>query len=202
MIILYLIVYSERDKHVTYIVDFSSLQSEKSQLWSFFNSYSIRHTAEMRLIVHFLFFISYFIRHATKMWHTSSIFHVLRVQSVNFDHSLTRTLFGTQQKCDIYRTIFRFYRVKKKAALVILCLVLYSAPIKNVTYIVDFSGFKSENSQLWSFFRTRTLFGMQQKCDLSYIFGVYKVKKSQVWSFSVSNSTRHATEIGHTSHIF
>ena len=24
---------------------------------------------------------------------------------------------------------------------------------------------------------SRTLFGMQQKCDLSYIFGVYKVKK-------------------------
>ena len=68
--------------------------------------------------------------------------------------TLTRTLFGTQQKCDIYRTIFRFYRrrsvtrVKKTAALVILYLVLYSAPNKNVTYIVDFSGFKSENSQL------------------------------------------------------
>ena len=64
---------------------------------------------------------------------TQQKFHVLRVQSVNFDHSLTRTLFGTQQKCDIYRTIFRFYRVKKGR-------FGYSLPC--------------------------TLFGTQQKCDI------------------------------------
>ena len=32
LIILYLILYSAHDKNLTYIVDFSSLQSEKSQL--------------------------------------------------------------------------------------------------------------------------------------------------------------------------
>ena len=31
----------------------------------------------------------------------------------------------------------------------VLDLVLYSALSKNLTYIVDFSGFKSEKSQLW-----------------------------------------------------
>ena len=36
----------------------------------------------------------------------------------------------------------------EKAALVIFYLALYSAPNKKVTYIVDFSGFKIENSQL------------------------------------------------------
>ena len=39
-------------------------------------------------------------------------FSYLRVKIVNFDHSLTCTLFGTHQKCDIYRTFFRFYRRK------------------------------------------------------------------------------------------
>ena len=68
-------------------------------------------------------------------------FSYLRVKIVNFDHSLTRSLFGTQQKCDIYRTFFSL-----KAALFIFCLELYSAPNKNVTYIVDFSGFKSKIS--------------------------------------------------------
>ena len=60
LIILYLILYSAHDKNLTYIVDFSSLQSEKSQLWSFFISYSIRHAAEV--------------------WHTSYIFWVWGVK--------------------------------------------------------------------------------------------------------------------------
>ena len=48
---------------------------------------------------------------------------------------------------------------------------------------------------------TRTLFGTQQKCDFHTFFGLQS-EKSQVWSFSVSNSTWHAAKIGHTSLIF
>ena len=47
---------------------------------------------------------------------------------------------------------------------------------------------------------TRTLFGTQRKCDLSF-FGLRSVK-SQLWSFCVSNSTRHVEKVGHTSLIF
>ena len=48
---------------------------------------------------------------------------------------------------------------------------------------------------------SRTLFGTQQKCDFRTFFGLQS-EKSQVWSFSVSNSTQHAAKIGHTSLIF
>ena len=45
------------------------------------------------------------------------------------------------------------------------------------------------------------LFGTQQKCDFRTFFRLQS-EKSQFWSFSVSNSTRHAAKIGHTSLIF
>ena len=48
---------------------------------------------------------------------------------------------------------------------------------------------------------TRTLFSTQQKCDFRTFFGLQS-EKSQVWSFSVSNSTRQAAKIRHTSLIF
>ena len=73
----------------------------------------------------------------------------------------------------------------KKAALVIFCLALYSAPDKNVTYIVDFSGFKSENSQLWSFvnsysYRTFFRFWDWKSSSLINLFLVLYVTEN-VW---------------------
>ena len=69
------------------ILDFFSLKSEKSQLWSFSISYSFRHAREM--------------------WQTSYIFQALKVKIVKCDHFLSHTLFGTQQKYDIHcRTLF------------------------------------------------------------------------------------------------
>ena len=76
------------------------------------------------------------------------------------------------------RTFFRFYRVKKGSFGLILYLALYSAPNKNVTYLVDsVSGFKSENSQLWSFFNSYSIWHAAEMW-LSYIFWFTKWKKS------------------------
>ena len=124
---------------MTYIVDFSGFKSEVSQLWSFFISHSLSaRSRNVTYIVHFS------------------------------GSTLPRTLFGTQQKCDIHH--------------------------------LSVSGFKSENSQLWSFFDS---YAIQHTAEmwLSYIFWFTKWK-SQVWSFSVSNSTQHAAKIWHTSLIF
>ena len=65
----------------------------------------------------------------------------------NFKHPLSRTLFSTQQKSDIHRTFSLVCRVKN-GNIGYSSLVLYSARDKNVTYIVDFLGFKSEISQV------------------------------------------------------
>ena len=72
--------------------------SEKSQLWSFFISYSIRHAAEDIYIVHFLGF---------------------RSEILNFGYSLSRTLFGTRQKCDIHRRFFKFTEWKKSTLIIL-----------------------------------------------------------------------------------
>ena len=124
---------------MTYIVDFSGFNSEVSQLWSFFISHSLSaRSRNVTYIVHFSGF------------------------------TLPRTLFGTQQKCDIHH--------------------------------LSVSGFKSENSQLWSFFNS---YATRHTAEMwfSYIF-LFTKWKSQFWSFSVSNSTRHAATIGHTLLIF
>ena len=142
-----------------------------SSLWLFSVPYSIWHAAQLNLtyIVHFF---------------------GLQSKKVKFDHSLSHTLFGTQQKFDIHHRFFKFTKWKK-STLIILCLVLYPARSRNVTYIIHF----------WSFTLPRNLFGTQQKCDFRTVFGLQS-EKSQVWSFSVSNSTQHAAKIGHTSLIF
>ena len=49
----------------------------------------------------------------------------------------------------------------------ILDLVLYSALYKNVTYIVDCSGFKR---QLWSFFNFYSILHTAEMWNTSYIF--------------------------------
>ena len=58
----------------------------------------------------------------------------------NFDHSLTCTLFGAQQKCDKHRTFFRFTK-RKKSSLIVLCFELYTARSRNRTYIAHFFRF-------------------------------------------------------------
>ena len=101
---------------MTYIVDFSGFKSEVSQLWSFFISHSLSaRSRNVTYIVHFSGF------------------------------TLPRTLFGTQQKCDIHH--------------------------------LSVSGFKSENSQLWSFFNSYAIRHTAEMW-LSYIFSFTKLKKS------------------------
>ena len=105
-------------------------------------------------------------------------------------------------KCDIHRRFLRFYEWNQSTLIilylatlfrqaakmwhisyifwVLLYLTLYSAPNKNVTYIIDsVSGFKSENSQLWSFFN---LYAIRHTAEmgLSYIFWFTKWKKSSL----------------------
>ena len=88
MIILYLILYSARDKNVTYIVDFSSLQSEKKT--ALIILYLVLYSARSRSVTYIAHFLG------------------LRSEIVNFRHSLSRTLFGKQQKCNIHCRFFRF----------------------------------------------------------------------------------------------
>ena len=103
-------------QNVTYIVDFSGFKSEVSQLWPFFISHSLSaRSRNVTYIVHFSGF------------------------------TLPRTLFGTQQKCDIHH--------------------------------LSVSGFKSENSQLWSFFNSYAIRHTAEMW-LSYIFSFTKWKKS------------------------
>ena len=70
-------------------------------------------------------------------------FSGLKVKIVKCDQSLSHTLFGTRQKCDIHRRFFKFTEWKK-SALIILYLVLYSARSRSVTCIVHFWGLRSE----------------------------------------------------------
>ena len=89
MIILYLILYSARDKNVTYIVEFSSLQSEKKKT-ALIILYLVLYSARSRSVTYIAHFLG------------------LRSEIVNFRHSLSRTLFGKQQKCNIQCRFFRF----------------------------------------------------------------------------------------------
>ena len=113
------------------------------------------------------------------------------MKSVNFDHSLSHTLF--QHAAEMWHILYIF--------LVLLYLALYSAPNKNVTYIIF--QFQVLRVKIVNFDHslTRTLLGTQQKCDFRTFFCLQS-EKSQFWSFSVSNSTRHAAKIGHTLLIF
>ena len=154
-----------------------------SSLWLFSVLYSIRHAPQLNLtyIVHFFF--------------------GLQSKKVKFDHSLSHTLFGTWQKFDIHRRCFKFPEWEK-STLIILYLVLYSARSRSVAYIVHFSGFtlphtlfgtqqkcdihhlsvsgfKSENSQLWSFFNSYAIRHTAEMW-LSYIFWFTKWKKSSL----------------------
>ena len=100
------------------ILHFFSLQSEQRHLWSFSISYSFRHAAEI--------------------WPTSNLhFFSLQSEQRQIDHSLSRTLFGTKQKCDKHRTLFRFTKWKK-SSLIIFCFELYTARSRNGTYIAHF----------------------------------------------------------------
>ena len=157
------------------------------------------------IILHLILF-SARSRHMTNIVHFSG----LKVKIVKCDHSLSHTLFSTQQKCDkIHRsTLFWFaewnsslwlfsvlYSVwhaaqlnltyivhfffglqSKKSSLVIPYLILYSAHDKNLTYIVDFSSFQSEKSQLWSFFISYSIRHAAEVWHTSYIFWVWGVK--------------------------
>ena len=101
--ILYLVLYSARSRNVTWHRIFLGLQSKKSQIWSLPVSYSIRQAVEM--------------------WETLHIFWVYRAKNGNLGYSLSRTLFGTRQKCDIHR---RFLSFKTENNQVWIILILYS----------------------------------------------------------------------------
>ena len=117
-----------------------------SSLWLFSVLYSNQHAAQLNLtyIVHFFF--------------------GLQSKKVKFDHSLSHTLFGTQQKFDIHRRFFKFTEWKK-STLTILYLVLYSAGSRSVAYIVHFWGLRSEIVN-FGYSLSRTLFDTRQKCDI------------------------------------
>ena len=90
--ILYLVLYSARSRNVTWHrIFFLVYRVKKSQIWSLPVLYSIRHAVEM--------------------WETSHIFWAYRVKNGNLGYSLSRTLFGTRQKCD-YIVDFSGLRVK------------------------------------------------------------------------------------------
>ena len=133
-IILYLILYSARSRKVTYIAThFFGLQSREIVNFGYSLSRTLFGT-QPEFDIHRTF--SFFGLQSKKSQLWSFFIH---------------TLFGTRQKCDIHRRFFKFTEWKK-STLIILYLVLYSTRGRNVTNIVHFSGFKSENSQVWSFF--------------------------------------------------
>ena len=111
LVIICLAPYSAPNKNVTYIVDFLGFKSENSQLWSLFNSYSIRHAAEMWLIVH--------------LW-----------KKVKCGHSLFRTLHDTQQKLDIHRTFFKVLRLKIVKFDESLSCILFSTHVNCDKYFI------------------------------------------------------------------
>ena len=96
----------------------------------------------------------------TKIVHFSG----LKVKIVKCDHSLSHTLFGTRQKCDIHRRFFKFTEWKK-STLIILYHVLYSARSRSVTCIVHFLGLRSEIVN-FGYSLSRTLFATRQKCHI------------------------------------
>ena len=124
-----------------------------SSLWLFSVLYSIWQAAQLNLtyIVHFSWFtewkkstliILYLVLYPARSRSVAYTVHFLGLRSeiVNFGYSLSCTLFGMWQKCDIHCRFFKFTKWKKRATLNIFYLVLYSARSRNVTYITLFSG--------------------------------------------------------------
>ena len=94
-------------------------------LFSTQHSYPFRHAAEMWPTSYIFWFPKYLTlvslylvlysarnRNMTKIVY---IFQVLKVKIVKCDHSLSHTLFGTRQKCDIHRRFFKFTEWKKNS---------------------------------------------------------------------------------------
>ena len=92
--------------------------------------------------------ILYLVLYSARSRSVAYIVHFLGLRSeiVNFGYSLSRTLFGTWQKCDIHRRFFKLTKWKKPSTLITLQLVLYSAHNRNVTYIIHCLGLQSEKS--------------------------------------------------------
>ena len=66
---------------------------------------------------------------------------------VNFNHSLSRPLIGTQQKCD-YLEHFLVFKVKNVKFHHSLSRTLYGTQQKSDIHRTFFLGFESENSQV------------------------------------------------------
>ena len=114
------------------------------------------------------------------------------MKSVNFDHSLPHTLF--RHAAEMWHISYIFW--------VLIYLALYSASNKNVTYIVDsVSGFKSENSQLWSFFNSYAIRHTAEMW-LSYIFWFTKWKKSSLAILCFEHYTACSKNQTYFAHFF
>ena len=118
--------------NLTYIVHFFfGLQSKKVKF-----DHSLSHTlfgTRQKLDIHCRFFkftewkkstmiILYLVLYSARSRSVAYIVHFLGLRSeiLNFGYSLSCTLFGTWQKCDIHCRFFKFTKWKKPSTLIIL----------------------------------------------------------------------------------
>ena len=94
-------------------------------------------------------------------------FSGLKVKIVKCDHSLSHTLFGTQQKCDKLhrRTLFWFAEWNSSLWLFSVSYSIRHAAQLNLTYIVHFFGLQSKKVK-FDHSLSYTLFGTRQKFDI------------------------------------
>ena len=194
---------------------FQVLKVKNSQVWSSLPiSYTIQQAADQdptffyfkewkksTLIILYLVLFSAHSRHMTNIVHFSG----LKVKIVKCDHSLSHTLFGTQQKCDKMhrRTLFGFAEWNSSLWLFSVLYSIRHAPQLNLTYIVHFFFlvYRVKKSSLIILYLI--LYSAHNK-NLTYIVDVssFQSEKSQLWSFFILYSIRHAAEVWHTSYIF
>ena len=95
-------------------------------------------------------------------------FSGLKVKIVKCDHSLSHTLFGTQQKCDQIhrRTLFLFAEWNSSLWLFSVSYSIRHAAQLNLTYIVHFFFGLQSKKVKFDHSLSHTLFGTRQKFDI------------------------------------
>ena len=95
-------------------------------------------------------------------------FSGLKVKIVKCDHSLSHTLFRTQQKCDKMhrRTLFGFSEWNSSLWLLSVLYSIRHAPQLNLTYIVHFFFGLQSKKVKFDHSLSHTLFGTWQKFDI------------------------------------
>ena len=129
-----------------------------SSLWLFSVSYSIWQAAQLNLtyIVHFSWFtewkkstliILYLVLYPARSRSVAYTVHFLGLRSeiVNFGYSLSCTLFGMWQKCDIHCRFFKFTKWKKRATFFILYFIRHAAEMWHTSHFFLVNRVKNGN---------------------------------------------------------